>query len=157
MESEFIPYNLALRLKELGFDEPCLAYFKIEYNALNKKHFGCLSFPKDIKDLESQKKMTYCIGQMTLLAPTWQSAFEWFREKYNIEINICKGFYDIPKNGFFFSKHDYYILDLFTFEEDYCEENAFKYSNYQSAKENSLLKMCEIVESRNEINEKNNK
>jgi hypothetical protein len=27
MENEFIPYEQALALKELGFDEPCLAYY----------------------------------------------------------------------------------------------------------------------------------
>ena len=28
MEKEFVPYEQALELKELGFDEPCLAYLK---------------------------------------------------------------------------------------------------------------------------------
>jgi hypothetical protein len=27
MKNEFIPYEHALELKELGFDEPCLAYW----------------------------------------------------------------------------------------------------------------------------------
>jgi hypothetical protein len=27
MEKEFIPYEQALALKELGFDEPCFAWF----------------------------------------------------------------------------------------------------------------------------------
>jgi hypothetical protein len=27
MTAEFIPYEQALELKELGFDEPCLAYY----------------------------------------------------------------------------------------------------------------------------------
>jgi hypothetical protein len=28
MEKEFIPYNLALELKDLGFDEPCFGYYE---------------------------------------------------------------------------------------------------------------------------------
>ena len=27
MEKEFVPYELALRMKELGFDEPCFGYY----------------------------------------------------------------------------------------------------------------------------------
>lgn len=30
MKEEFVPYNLALKLKELGFDEGCLAYYSKE-------------------------------------------------------------------------------------------------------------------------------
>jgi hypothetical protein len=28
MEKEFVPYNLSLRMKQLGFDEPCLAWYQ---------------------------------------------------------------------------------------------------------------------------------
>ncbi len=127
MEKEFIPFNLALKLKELGFDEPCLAYFKIEYDALNQKHFGCLSFPKDIKDLESQKKMTYCIGQMTLLAPTWQSAFKFFRDKGGIHIFPSE--YDEKK---WWINWGSWTSELF--------------DTYEEAQEKCLLKMFDIVE-----------
>jgi hypothetical protein len=27
MEKEFVPYELAVKLKELGFDEPCFGYY----------------------------------------------------------------------------------------------------------------------------------
>ena len=36
MEKEFIPYEQALALKELGFDEPCFGY----YYASDKKEIG---------------------------------------------------------------------------------------------------------------------
>ena len=29
MKKEFVTYEIALELKELGFDEPCLAFFEI--------------------------------------------------------------------------------------------------------------------------------
>ena len=32
MEKEFIPYEIALALKELGFDEPCFANYSPEFN-----------------------------------------------------------------------------------------------------------------------------
>jgi hypothetical protein len=37
MEKEFVPYELALRMKQLGFDEPCFGryYYKKSYSMLN--------------------------------------------------------------------------------------------------------------------------
>ena len=78
MEREFIPYELALRMKQLGFDEPCMAAFEdngklfIYWNDLaSKDELFC-----------SQKvceKLDY-----ECLVPTWQQAFRWFREKHGI-------------------------------------------------------------------------
>jgi hypothetical protein len=65
MNKEFAPYEEALVLKELGFDEPCLgAYFIAE---------------KQLHICEYRKDNKYMI-----LAPTFSQAFRWFREKYNL-------------------------------------------------------------------------
>lgn len=55
MENEFVPYELAVKLKELGFDEPC---FKVVEGG-----------PIDIFPYEK------------LNVPIYQQAFRWFREK----------------------------------------------------------------------------
>lgn len=65
MNKEFIPYKEALALKELGFDEPCLASY---YHAGKKL---------DICEY-------VCNGEYTVLAPLYQQAFRWFREKHQI-------------------------------------------------------------------------
>lgn len=74
MEKEFVPYELALKLKELGFDEGCCAWWCTrDYNSLewdfNTNNCGWL-------------KGKVCS------APLWQQAFDWFREKYNLYIPI---------------------------------------------------------------------
>jgi hypothetical protein len=74
MNTEFVPHKQALALKELGFDEPCFGWYF-----------------KDGTFYEG--KMT--IHQGLLLAPLYQQAFRWFREKYNIHIRIEK--YDETK------------------------------------------------------------
>ena len=63
----FIPYPLALRMKALGYKEPCLAWYVSEKYGLE---LGKVKFDDLIKD--------------GLLAPTWQSAFRWFRKNYNL-------------------------------------------------------------------------
>ena len=68
MEKEFIPYEQALDLKELGFDEPCLNfYFRGE--ALI-----------EMKATHTFKEDSECVK-----APLYQQAFRWFREKYNLK------------------------------------------------------------------------
>jgi len=68
MESIFCPYEQALSLNELGFDEPC---FMIYYDGTNELR-GSIHFlySRDIK------------------APLYQQAFRWFRSKYSICVEI---------------------------------------------------------------------
>ncbi len=69
MNKEFIPYEQALKLKELGFDEECVFKYSIHrydgiiYEITN----GCTN-----KGLYK--------GSCT--APLYQQAFRWFREKH---------------------------------------------------------------------------
>jgi hypothetical protein len=69
MNKEFISYEQALELKELGFDELCLAWhnsgrlFIDNYNAINSK-----------------MDFDYCCA-----LPLYQQAFRWLNEKLNIK------------------------------------------------------------------------
>jgi hypothetical protein len=58
MEKEFVTYEIALKLKELGFEEECLAYFEDKELTLGR--------------LSSVGKKRY------LIAPLWQQAIDWF-------------------------------------------------------------------------------
>ena len=70
MNKEFIPYEQALELKELGFNEQCLKrYWFIE--ALEEKESIKL-----LQDLDCELKDKYFVK-----APLYQQAFRWFREK----------------------------------------------------------------------------
>jgi hypothetical protein len=69
MEKEFIPYEQALELKELGFDEPCFAWYVSESYGLE---YGEVIKSDLIRD--------------GIVAPTYSQAFRWFREKYGLEI-----------------------------------------------------------------------
>jgi len=68
MEKEFIPYEQALELAKLNFNEKCFGYYGIE----NKLHFEISS------NLDSN-----LTRRNFLSAPLYQQAFRWFREKYN--------------------------------------------------------------------------
>lgn len=67
MKNQFITYELALKLKELGFSEDCLMTY---YHGQDKLYIG---HPCDLKDIP---------------APLWQQAFDYFREKHNLYFEI---------------------------------------------------------------------
>ena len=75
MEKEFVPYELAVKLKELGFNEPCFGYYKPskEFNYLNWEIF------KDLPYLAKNSEW-----QDLCAAPTYSQVFKWFREKHQI-------------------------------------------------------------------------
>jgi hypothetical protein len=79
MNKEFIPYEQALELKELGFDEPCLSYFS-ESQQLHLCRFENMS------------------DRGFVSAPTYQQAFRWFREKYGLDNAIMKDKFVVETN-----------------------------------------------------------
>ena len=66
---EFIPYEQALALKGLGFDEECFSF----YNAIGELYEseGYYSYSKNVHQFE-------------VVAPLYQQAFRWFREKHGL-------------------------------------------------------------------------
>lgn len=77
---KFIPYEQALKLKEIGFDEATSFYWE---NGITK--------PIPMKDEVCEfhiNRHSYCshnapipTKEFWISAPTWQEAFEWFRKK----------------------------------------------------------------------------
>jgi hypothetical protein len=68
-QKDFIPFQQALELKELGFDEPCLG--KFYYNHLE---IGGNWRNDDFKE----------DPDIFISAPLYQQVFRWFREKYGV-------------------------------------------------------------------------
>jgi len=121
MEKEFVPYKLALELKQLGFGEPCLASY---YHAGRK--------------LDIDEYINH--GEYTVLAPLFQQAFRWFREKHNIDISINTVYSKYNKNT---SKKYGGVTDnesVFT--------NIGFHDTYEEAELACLQKLIEIVKTK---------
>ena len=69
MKEQFIPYELAVKLKELGFDEEC---FRVKLKN-SPEHWYTQT---DYEDYPEQK-------EEEVLIPLWQQAFEWLWNKTN--------------------------------------------------------------------------
>jgi hypothetical protein len=121
MEKEFIPYEQALALKELGFDEHCFAY----YGEINGGEI--MLFLK--KNFDNQA--------LYFLAPLYQQAFRWFREKYNYSHSISKtygGEYIPYANGSELNLDD--------------ERFQWIYKTYEEAELECLKKLIEITKNK---------
>jgi len=140
MKQEFIPYEQSFQLKELGFDEKCLAYW---FNETPKNPEGqCLVYYK--KPYDNVKIINSVIREYCY-APLYQQAFRWFREKHKL---------------------DSYIEDVFTFGT-LCyifvingnEDNVLKHhakNTYEEAQLDCLNELIKMVKEQNMFDEYGN-
>ena len=94
---EFIPYTQALELKQLGFNEPCWAWYNIPDEDVRYCYSEGRSPITNIQeewDAKIDGKPVENIG-----LPTFSQAFKFIREKYNL-IGLVEGGYDNGKNIF---------------------------------------------------------
>ena len=149
MEKEFIPYEQALALKELGFDEPCLAYYRKNNTEL---YFG-EGFELVTREYRRNvmyyplKNSRYIAGSNApdgyyylTTSPTFSQAFRWFREKYGLIPNIHSIYEDetYTKIKFWFWFGNY---------EDDSDDEVF-YKTYEEAELECLKKLIEIVKNK---------
>lgn len=87
MKELFIPYTEALELKELGFDEPCLGYWRNE-NVECPLTIGQHTTKQDMEDEISGRDELHNYKNIIALAPSYQQAFKWFREKHKLPSEV---------------------------------------------------------------------
>jgi hypothetical protein len=121
MKSEFVPYELAVKLKKLGFDEPCFVLYKASNN-------NQLAYAPHGIITNSQLSQG---DSNNIAAPLFQQAFRWFREEHNLGHMI---------NGIGYESFLFNIGGLVT---------VFPmFKTYEEAELACLDKMIEIVESK---------
>lgn len=80
MEKQFASYEIALKMKTLGFNEPCIAMYNDSRLLLFNYPTNCQCGYRNIKDCD------FRVLSENILAPFWQQVFDFLREK---EINIA--------------------------------------------------------------------
>jgi hypothetical protein len=77
MKEQFVTYEIAKLLKELGFNEPCMKYIYTGNTAVNiDTYHECLP------------RLAYYFNKedMCISIPLWQQVIDWLREKYDYHI-----------------------------------------------------------------------
>jgi len=119
MKSEFVTYELAVKLKQLGFDEPCFVLYK----ASNSNQLAYAPHGITTNSQLSQGDSS------NIAAPTFQKAFRWFRE-----IHALDGFFDRIGTT--------YIYKI----RSWKNESTNSFFTYEEAELACLDKLIEIVE-----------
>ena len=125
MNKEFLSYDRALKLKQLGFDEPCFVLYK----ASNSNQLAYAPHGITTNSQLSQGDPN------NIAAPLFQQAFRWFREEHNLNPTIMY-------NGL--GEWDYTLLG------DWAGRI---WNTYEEAELAALDKLIEIVELKNKDNE----
>lgn len=89
MQKEFVSYEQALALKELGFNEKCFTSYDSEQRL--RSPFDCKEdYELNISYIEDS--LGFCenskLSSGFISAPLYQQVFRWFREKYKLVVDI---------------------------------------------------------------------
>ena len=134
MTTVFVPYEQALALKELGFDEPCFGWFRSTLIPSNfteyflETEFGMNVSPSDWVNNNFLDK--------ACSAPLYQQAFRWFREKYGLHYQI-EYMDDYLQYG--------YVITEISINTELEEKYNF---TYEEAELECLKKLIEIVKNK---------
>ena len=129
MKEQFVTYEIALKLKELGFNESCFGYYEVSDKL--KGGFKIRFIEHEDSNPSKQPLNEGC------LAPLWQQAIDWFREKHNLSIDI----YSV--SGFSTLKYSWNILT----KNNVFQTNTFKIgrdNNLHKIREQAILKAIEL-------------
>jgi hypothetical protein len=127
MEKYFVIYQESVTLRELGFNEPCLAG-----HSTSTEKLEFYSRPLITKD------------SFTVDAPTYSQAFGFFREKYKLQPSV---------NSFCFEEYSFNIMGnrneiLYPIQHKLLNDgkkNPWEFDTYEEAELACLRKLIEIV------------
>ena len=124
MTKEFLTYELTLKLKEVGFNEPCMGYYDCE---------------RDLKLVPNKNKFLSC----EYAAPLYQQVFKWFREKYGLEGVIQKA-----------EDFTWYKWKINQYNENGKKQvsGCYEYKTYEESDLACLNKLIEIVKQQTTLN-----
>lgn len=142
MKKEFVSYFIALRLKELGFDKSCLAFWDCKNP--DEIHFNILRDGSgDYKPFLKNDRLQW-FG-----APLYSQAVSYLLKKYQLFIEI--ELTDTTTSYYF----TYNIVN--SKDRDYCDEDftdsakrtcdyKLRYKSYEEAREQAILKCIELCQ-----------
>jgi hypothetical protein len=132
MKEQFVPYEIALKLKEKGFNEKCFGFF---LSNERNKHTPTLNLT--IRKLNENVVRKECCS-----APLWLQVIDWLAEKHNIDISIPP-FYDAGGRlytAMYFLKSDGTLIS--------DDENTFmlgEFDTKQEARRAAILHALTII------------
>jgi hypothetical protein len=98
LQKEFVPFELAFRMKQLGFDEPCITFYPVNLTQPLIGDYATLGLNGKYSSIKDGYRNSVCLNQLwkkrykqdyaNVAAPTYSQAFRFFREKYNLKGHV---------------------------------------------------------------------
>jgi hypothetical protein len=152
MREQLISFKTAKKAKEKGFEIETLHF----YTKPNSKMFGIDEKGRSYPIKNTSKKLYKCGEQAALniesvyLAPTQSLLQKWLRDNHNIIIDVV-AYYDekdLPLTKTNKPKPKGYFVWNY-YDENFTEEKAIKFSDYEEALEIGLLEALNLIEKQN--------
>lgn len=128
MKKQFVTYPIALALKELGFDKPCI---------LGLSTLG-VSRHKFTSPMTDDDYIRWDKYDTDLPIPLWQQVISWFATKYNIHIYILHTME--TTEGFRFL----YVVEEWGDDDMVCDYTDY-FKTYEEAREAAILEAIKLV------------
>jgi hypothetical protein len=133
IETNFVPCQIAVDMKLLGFDEECLAY----YDQWVKNN-------NEVKQIFRLGNVRGIFGSITP-APTFSQSFKFFRKNYKLHSHISLGISDEQDiSGLEYDEYIYVIEGLNGLDYNNYGESPF-YKTPEEAETACLIKLIELV------------
>lgn len=129
MIEQFVTFEIALALKELGFDEECICVFD-SYKNLRGTIIGSIDGDYLKKDKWDSR----------LPAPLWQQVIDWLREIHKINILIAPIYSSGDLKGYVFN---FGLIIMNNLSEVF--KNG-KFETFYEAREQAILKAIELCQ-----------
>ena len=143
IKDQFVTYEIASAMKELGFDEECFGCFINDtFKPRNQYQFiigSTYSYSRTNPDIE----LDY------IMAPLWQQCMDWLKEKHCIFVFIDMGkYYDSYEGAYPFQAwckiyKNKELINSITVRNKLDNENFIFYS-YEEAREQAILKCIKL-------------
>ena len=154
MKEQFVTYEIALKLKELGFDEKCFGYYtpmkdwmmkgkysdgKLHFHGPNWANldntFYFMYKPNSFGDrTETVNNSNFTKAIHNIAVPLWQQVIDWFHEKYNLCIYWKPNRPNIGDTEYFIENQ---------FEEVVLASQIYMFPD--QAREFAILKAIELI------------
>lgn len=140
MDKLFVDFELSMVLKQLKFNTPCFRYYSIAGNLCENNLFTFY-----------QNSMGGKIDSH-IAAPLYQQVFDWFRDKYNISIeitydpiceNICDELDDSVNNAIWFI--NLIILNPYNCITPNYQRTDNKQLTYESARKVAINEALKLI------------
>ena len=134
MNEDYVSYELAVKLKAAGFDEPCHYHYDcdrgshiIEPNYTINDGEGCKYITADDL-LEDNNAWQYCS------APTLAHAQKWLREKHQISVRVS-----------YISYHKVWFADWLNLDSGEFDDTDATFDTYEEALTEGIRSALELI------------